>query len=219
MFSSFFIFHCCRFQPHGSQTSWKITLLESMRHNSSNDCSDTDFILSVFHHARSSYCLSLALDPAPFSQSSIYSVTSPTLILSFTVHLPRQPYMSSAVSSSSVAAAVDLEAKLTTCSECQTLSVKDCSLHRHREVPVEVLSKRKNHQQWMSNGRIQHAVTCTVRLTTISKFTLWSHSTLALKYFCYSKKERVSRSQPLRGAHWVLGTLCHKEHKRSFFIG
>lgn len=73
----------------------------------------------------------------------------------------------------------DLEAKLITHNEHQTLNAKDWSQHTH----WKILSKSSNHQQWMSNGCIQHAVICTVRLIKISKFTLWSHSTIVLKCF------------------------------------
>lgn len=137
-----------KFSIHSSQTSWKTIFLETMKHNSSNDCSDTDFILKAFHSAPS-YCFSLALYPAPFHQSSICLFTSPTFMISFIGKVPRQPYMSSAVSSSA-AAAVGPEAKLTThngYSKHQTFTVKGWSQHRYWEVPVEVFSKCNNHQQ------------------------------------------------------------------------
>lgn len=94
--------------------------------------------------------LSLALCAAPFSQSSICSLLPH--LWSFTGNLPIQPYMSSAVSSSSATAATGLEAKLT--SAMVTVNIKyllwraDCSSGSW-EVPVEVLSKSNNHQQRM----------------------------------------------------------------------
>lgn len=73
-------------------------LEESTNHSSSNNRSDTDFILNVFDYARSFHCLSHVPYPA-ICQTNTNSFTSCTFIFSFIGQVPRQPLMSSAVSS------------------------------------------------------------------------------------------------------------------------